>query len=85
MLICYLMLMMKMQTITYQLRVQERWPTWKLASVPKHKWFSIDSLWGRRNNSLLVATKLRVQNLRIACYQDKISLPPRASKTITCI
>ena len=31
------------------------------------------------------ATKVRVQNLRIACYQDKISLPPRASEINTFI
>ncbi len=33
----------------------------------------------------MAATKLRVQNLWIACYQNKISLPPRAFETSTFI
>ncbi len=39
----------------------------------KHKWDSIQALWGRRNKqSLLQASKIRVQNLWISYYQDKV-------------
>ena len=65
-------------------RKKNRSALWMAAIVlhPKRKWFSIESLWGSRNkNSLLAATKLRVQNLWIACYQDKIFLPPHAFET----
>ncbi len=40
---------------------------------PKHKWFSISTLWGRRNKiSLLNASKIRLQNMWAGFYQDKI-------------
>ncbi len=53
---------------------------------PKHKWVLTESLFGQRNkNFLLAATKLRVQNLWVACYQDKIFLPPNAFETSTFI
>ncbi len=40
---------------------------------PKHKWNSVQALWDRRNKqSLLQASKIRVQNLWISHYQDKV-------------
>lgn len=49
-----------------------------LASIilnPKHKWDSIQELWGRRNKqSLLQASKIRVQNLWTSHYQDKVAI-----------
>ena len=42
----------------------------------KHKWFSIRTLWGRRNKiSLSNASKIRVQNMWTGFYQDKIIIP----------
>ncbi len=46
---------------------------WLAAIVlhPKHKLFSISTLWSRRNNiSLLNASKIRVQNMWAGFYQD---------------
>ena len=51
---------------------------WLAAIVlhPKHKWFFITTLWGRRNKiSLLNASKIRVQNMWVGSYQDKILIP----------
>ena len=51
---------------------------WLAAIVlhPKHKWFSISMLWGRRNKiSLLNACKIWVQNIWTGFYQDKIMIP----------
>ncbi len=51
---------------------------WLAAIVlhPKHKWFSISTLWGQRNKiSLLNASKIRVQNMWAKFYQDKIIIP----------
>ncbi len=43
---------------------------------PKHKWFSISTLWGRRNKiSLLNASKIWVQNMWTRFYQVKIIIP----------
>ena len=41
---------------------------------PKHKWDSIQALWGRRNKqSLLQASKIRLQNLWTSHYQAKVT------------
>ena len=51
---------------------------WLAAIVlhPKHKWFSITTLWEQRNKiSLLNASKIRVQNMWAGFYQDKILIP----------
>ena len=60
------------------LRKTNRSTVWLAAIVlhPKHKWFSISTLWGRRNKiSLLNASKIRVQNMWARFYQDKIIIP----------
>ncbi len=43
---------------------------------PKHKWFSISTLWGRINKIFLLnASKVQVQNMWTGFYQDKIIMP----------